>query len=363
MPGLQRIGGSVINRHEFIPDVVWFRDGKGWLVPLNRNENPERWRAMCDADEPIITQVDDGTPFAEDKGLFATSSSSAPTLMAEMIEALHLKPGMKTLEIGTGTGYNAAMLAEIAGARNVTTIEVDLHIAEHARDALERNGYQVAAVVGDGALGYPQNAPYDRLISTASVHTIPYSWVAQVRPAGRIVVPVNFPFGSTGALLTLTVQDDGNATGRFSGKPAFMLIRSQRPLEWGDENGPYDESTTEVDPREPFENDYQARFAVAALVPGCQDGRTFEFEDQDGKPALCVRDESSGSWAAFTRGADKHRVRQHGPRRLWDEIETAYLWWSEEGRPNHERFGMTITGSGQHIWLDSPENLVRPSGS
>lgn len=349
----------MINRHEFIPDVIWVRDDVGWLVPLDRREKPQEWLALCASGEPIITQVDDGTPMKGNKGFLATSSSSAPPIMVEMIEALSLGPGMRTLEIGTGTGYNAAMLAEIAGAHHVTTIEVDSQIAEHARRALARAGCSVTSVTGDGALGYPPNAPYDRLIATVAAHTVPYTWIEQVRPGGRIVAPVNFPFGSTGALLTLAVHEDGTATGRFSGKPAFMLLRSQRPPQWGIQDGPYEESATRVNPREPFEGDYQARFAIAALVPGCQDGRTFEFEDEDGKPAICLRDEESASWATFTPGSERHRIRQHGPRRLWDELETAYQWWIDARRPDHDRFGMTVTKTGQDIWLDSPANPVR----
>ena len=82
------------------------------------------------------------------------------------------------------------MLAHRLGADHVTSIEVDPDVAALARTALLDTGYgEVCTVTGDGALGYPPAAPYDRIMATAAAHRIPYPWVAQTRPGGRILLP------------------------------------------------------------------------------------------------------------------------------------------------------------------------------
>jgi len=92
------------------------------------------------------------------------------------------------LEIGTGTGYNAALFAHRLGPDAVTTIDLDRELTEVARAHLDAYGTPaaraVAVVTGDGALGCPQRAPYDRLIATCELPQIPGAWLAQVRPGG-----------------------------------------------------------------------------------------------------------------------------------------------------------------------------------
>lgn len=97
------------------------------------------------------------------------------------------EPGMSVLEIGTDTGWNAALLAHQLGGANLTSVEIDPGIAAQARTALADAGY--GAVTGDGTLGHLSRAPYDRVISTACVYRVPYPWIAQTRPGGLIVTP------------------------------------------------------------------------------------------------------------------------------------------------------------------------------
>jgi protein-L-isoaspartate(D-aspartate) O-methyltransferase len=98
----------------------------------------------------------------------ATSSASCPDIVAAMLDAGRVEAGMRVLEIGTGTGYTAALLAQRLGARNVTTIEIDSDLAARARAALDSAGYgDVTVITGDGSRGYPDRAPYDRVLSTA----------------------------------------------------------------------------------------------------------------------------------------------------------------------------------------------------
>ncbi len=116
---------------------------------------------------------------------------SAPSIVAEMLEAADLKRGMKVLEIGSGSGYNAALIAEIVGEDNVISIERVPELVAFAKMNLEKAGYQNVRVVhGDGSRGYPEEAPYDRIICTAAAPKIPRAWKEQLKPSGVIVAPI-----------------------------------------------------------------------------------------------------------------------------------------------------------------------------
>ncbi|MEV0403484.1 methyltransferase domain-containing protein [Actinoallomurus sp. NPDC050550] len=226
---------AAVPRELFIPDQIFVSNDHGWLVPLRRSEDPERWQQLVAADNAIITRTAfDPTLPAElcdsttGRGVDATSSSSAPHIMARMIDALELRAGTRVLEIGTGTGYNAAVLAHLLGAENVTSIEIDPAAAEHARRALEKAGYPVRVITGDGEHGHPGSAPYDRIVATAAAHTVPIAWVEQVRPGGVILVPWAPTFHPDWPLCRLVVRPDGTAEGRFVGPSWFMPLRDQR---------------------------------------------------------------------------------------------------------------------------------------
>ena len=115
-----------VPRHPFIPDRIW-DSGE----PVDQAADPGRWQRLVAADDAVVTQVDDGV----DGGWgIPSSSSSAPSIMAAMLDALDVRPGQWVLEVGTGTGWNAALLCELVGdADRVTTIEVDPVLAERAR--------------------------------------------------------------------------------------------------------------------------------------------------------------------------------------------------------------------------------------
>jgi protein-L-isoaspartate(D-aspartate) O-methyltransferase len=218
-----------ISRALFIPDVVYVPGPDYQLVPLRRSEHPERWRRLVGSeDEAVITKV--GPDPLIGKGVVATSSSSSPEIMTAMIDALDLRAGMRVLEIGTGTGYNAAVLAYILGAENVTSIEIDPEVAAQARSALDRAGYPLHVVTGDGANGYAPAAPYDRVVVTASVHTVPHAWIEQTRPGGILLIPWAPTVHPDWPLARLTVTGQGAAEGRFIGQAGFMPLRAQHLL-------------------------------------------------------------------------------------------------------------------------------------
>ena len=361
-----------VPRDAFVPSLVWVDDPRSdGFVAIAREKSESEWRALVDSDVPIVTQVDDGATTAEQVGLRPTSSCSQPSIVAAMLEALDVRPGHRVLEIGTGTGWNAALLAERVGERGkVTSIEIDPAVADHACQALGRTGHRVQVIVGDGTLGYSPGTPYDRIISTASVARIPRMWIQQTRPGGVIVTPWGTDFGDD-ALTRLTTRDDGSAVGRCGRNLTFMRVRSQRrdfvaPSE--EELASAHVSSTERTARELFEmvEFTHAAFTIGLRVPHCY----YTVEDvSTNRRHIELHDVRTRSWARVMMLRDHHpwRVQQFGPRRLWDEVDDAYRWWEGKGRPAAERYGITVEPDGTHkIWLDdpaSPQQWVLPSSS
>jgi protein-L-isoaspartate(D-aspartate) O-methyltransferase len=113
---------------------------------------------------------------------------SQPYIVALMTQALRLRPGDRVLEVGTGSGYAAAVLAELAD--DVTTIECIEPLAEQARERLAAYGERVRVITGDGSLGFAPHAPYDAIVVTAAAPEIPRPLLAQLAPGGRLVIPV-----------------------------------------------------------------------------------------------------------------------------------------------------------------------------
>jgi protein-L-isoaspartate(D-aspartate) O-methyltransferase len=174
--------------------LVAFIDGLGTFhTPRVRDAflTVERHRFLSGVDlstayapKPVVTKrADDGS---------AVSSASSPNVVATMLEQLAAAPGHRILEIGAATGINAALLAELVGPTGeVVTIELDDDLAAGAAANLAATGYgQVRVICGDGALGYPELAPYDRIIVTAGAWDIVSGWWQQLAVGGRLVVPL-----------------------------------------------------------------------------------------------------------------------------------------------------------------------------
>lgn len=152
-----------VPRHLFVPDVV---------------------PTAAYTDQPIVTQHDvDGSPL---------NSSSQPSTTAAILEQLAVAPGDRILEIGTGTGYDAALLAELAGpGGSVATIDIDPVMACEAREHLVSAGYQrVDVLSGDGWSGASARAPFNRVISTVGVWDVSPAWFSQLEAFGMLVVPL-----------------------------------------------------------------------------------------------------------------------------------------------------------------------------
>ncbi|GAA4060178.1 methyltransferase domain-containing protein [Actinomadura miaoliensis] len=360
LPDRWRPAFLAMPRHLFVPGVIWVNADGGGYTARRRDDDPAAWLEAVYTDDAIITQVDDGATPDTEPGRRISSSTSTPSIVASMLGRLQAEPGMRVLEIGTGTGWNAALLAYMVGEQNVTTIEVDSVIAERARKALAEAGVSPTVVTGDGTDGFQDNAPYDRVIATAAVQHVPYSWVAQTRPGGIILTPWGTAYDN-GALVRLVVDEHGAAHGTFvDNTVTFMWLRAQRaprPEPPADLAGAAESTTTLHPDRVAWEN-ISASFAVGVRLPDV----TTKFVDADGgsDDDFTFWAFSGSSWACVdvTDGASAHRVLQHGPRKLWDEIEAAYRWWEQNERPLTGRFGLAVFPDRQYVYLDSLDNPV-----
>lgn len=350
-------GALSVDRELFVPEAIWLPTTGGYRA-VSRADDPQAWRAAVAEDDAIVTQVDDGCTAPGQLGLRSSSSSSQPSLVAAMLEAAHLASGMRVLEIGTGTGWTAALLSDRLGSEAVTTVEVDVTLAEQARAALDRAGLHPTVVTGDGADGHAPAAPYDRVLATCAVGRVPHAWARQCTPGGQILTPWGTEY-SNGALARLTVDENGAATGPFESLTlAFMRLRAQRTdsCPWQDDGpGSPDMTRTSLSSEQVYELiAAPGAFAVGLWMPDCH-----KLVDEDN---LIVRlhDPGSGSWSRceVTAGASSHPVAQHGPRRLWDEVEQAHAWWVAQDKPPLGRLGLTVTAGAQRVWLDDPANTV-----
>jgi protein-L-isoaspartate(D-aspartate) O-methyltransferase len=132
-----------------------------------------------------------------------TTSSSQPAIMALMLERLDLRPGQRVLEIGAGTGYNAALLRELVGpGGQVVSVELDDDVARGARHGLREAGRKARVVVGDGHEGWEPRAPYDRIVVTASSATLPIAWRDQLTDSGLLEVPLRLSDAGPHAIVT-----------------------------------------------------------------------------------------------------------------------------------------------------------------
>ncbi|NWG75584.1 MAG: protein-L-isoaspartate(D-aspartate) O-methyltransferase [Rubrivivax sp.] len=158
--------------------------------------------------QPLRSQAYDDYPLPIGHG----QTISQPYIVALMTDLLHLRPGDRVLEIGTGSGYQAAVLAEL-GAR-VHSIEIIEPLARWAARNLKGAGYgQVQLRVGDGYYGWPEAAPFDAIIVTAAASHVPPPLVKQLKAGGRMVIPVGTAF-LTQHLMLVEKQADGGVTTR-----------------------------------------------------------------------------------------------------------------------------------------------------
>jgi protein-L-isoaspartate(D-aspartate) O-methyltransferase len=150
---------------------------------------------------------------------------SQPYIVALTIAAAEIGEGARVLEVGAGSGYAAAVIGQVA--REVIAIERHPELVELARQRMERLGYDnVRIVEGDGTLGWPEEAPFDAIVAAASGSHVPQCWIAQIKPGGRIVMPIGGPH-STQSLIKVTKDEDGTLDREDLGAVRFVPLIGQ----------------------------------------------------------------------------------------------------------------------------------------
>ncbi len=275
--------------------------------------------------------------------------------MALMLEELLVEKHHRILEIGTGTGYNAAILCSVVGASRVTTVDVDEELVALAAKRLWRLQYRPTVVAGDGARGYSANSPFDRILVTCSTWPIPTEWINQLAVGGMLLCNVRNSLD--GGLVRMTKTADGHASGQFLPHTAYFMSMHGS----GAEQPPVSELVRTV-----TQPTGDVRDTVIPPDLGDDSFRLFaSLHLQDvvwfGSPGTATVEEapslvglSDGSWARTDLANGRARVAQHGERRLWDIFESAYQQWSDLGRPRRGRYGISITPDEQWAWLDEP---------
>jgi protein-L-isoaspartate(D-aspartate) O-methyltransferase len=283
-------------------------------------------------DEPLVTRLDEwGMP---------VSSSTMPSLMAGMLETLDLAGGERVLEIGTGTGYNAALLCHRLGGHNVVSIDIDPALVNDARGRLAGLGYHPTLAAADGAGGYPSGGPYDRIISTCSWPRVPAAWIRQVREGGTIMVNV-FRGLYGGGIAVLGVRD-GQASGGFMPRfGGFMPTRTmpgpgrlRAPRLHDGERRPV------LIGRQILDDPSVDGFSLVAALR--IDAVRIPRRSAGGVEQLWLHGRD-GSWACL----EHDDVVQGGPVNLWDLIEAAYQRW--RAAAPHPKAALTVTADGRHL--------------
>jgi protein-L-isoaspartate(D-aspartate) O-methyltransferase len=326
-------------------------DGGSVAVGAGAGAVTEAGLAGAYRDEALVTALlPDGHG-----GLAAVSSSTQPSLMVGMLDALDLGNHPRVLEIGTGTGYNAALMCHVLGDAAVHSVDVDPALVDTARARLDSLGHHPLLAVGDGRAGLPGHAPYDRIIATCAFPEVPWAWAEQLVAGGLLLVDVKV--GLLAGNLALLRRTPDRLEGRFLPAWAgFMAVRDRdRPPVWQEADPPVGptegETETALDPH-----------PLAASVPwflaqiGLPPVVTFRRFGPDLAGARFVA--ADGAWCAVsppdTRG--RRSVTWGGPRCLWDDVERAHALWRAHRRPSWDRIGLTVTPDRTHtVWLDRPD--------
>lgn len=334
-----------VPRHLFVERFFISDEARGWTAVEHDPgcPKPEHLTTIY-SDEALVTRLRDSE---------VVSSSSQPALVAHMLQLLELRPGMRVLEIGAGTGFNAGLLAEIVGdPALVTTLDIQPDVVEHARRSLVRAGYGAVAVqCRDGFAGAPEAAPFDRIVATVGCPDLSPRWAEQLAPAGCMLIPLR----QAGANPLVRVwREDGQGKadvllGQVVGFSGFMAVQGTLadPAYFaGWAAPPADRPEDEVRPLWP---DLGGRRLDFWFYLGVRDPRTRMFRWLS---SFGLTDGATGSAARVERD------RLVGSPALLGELDVLYTEWQMIGCPNMRRFGLRFFPADASV---APAPALRPA--
>jgi protein-L-isoaspartate(D-aspartate) O-methyltransferase len=337
-------------RHHFLDHVfVYQQRAEGWQEVSTREPGPSELDLLY-SDRALITRLgaDGGQPVP-------ISSSSQPSLMAEMLEDLRPTLGNKVLEVGAGTGYNAALLAHVVGAGSVHSVDVDRAVLVEAAAHLEQ--YEERGVRlhhHDGRLGLPDAAPFDRVMVTAATPDLEPAWLEQLDDGGRLVAPVVFAPGM--AFVVRGEVRRGVFDGVLTRGAYFMPLRTE-------EEAPHDESETpgltgpwktRPAPWAGWFDRQRPRLALGSFVQalafyGWVRGANVLYRGGAGLSGYGVEADGAACWFA----SEDWQV--NGPEGQ-DLAETLWQAWLRAGGPWPSEYRLTAA---QGVWEPPPQAYLR----
>ncbi len=348
-----------IPRHAFI-DYYYAHNPAGteteqWRrIERPSGEDVERWLEGIYANVPLVTAFDEaGMP---------SSSSSSPDIMAFMLEALQLRPGMRVLEIGTGTGYNAALLAHIVeDPQLIFSVEINsllAHAAQEKLDAVVGKGTTVH--VGNGLGGYSPGASFDRIIATGSYHKVPLPWLDQLKEGGVLVMNLGRDRASSMGLLRLEkIGSTREARGKFLSPAYFLQLREPGQASGRDIRSQFSQnvrrpviakfsiSRAVFDPA--LLMDMQFAFLVSCELPYAS--LTWIPKQEDMPFTLNLFDTESDTIVLFrtTEEAGVWEVQVRGAIQTWERLLQAFQRWVSLGRPVMTDYVFEVDEDGRQV--------------
>ena len=327
-----------------------------WLTVHADSTAPDEYLAKVYQNEPLVTKIDErGWP---------VSSSSQPSAMAKMLEALDVKPGQRVLEIGTGSGYNAALLTALTGnAHNVVTIEQDEILATQARQALKHViGSEVKVVCGDGFPGWEQEAPYERILATASVSTLPYAWLEQLKLGGKLVMDLQGSLAS-GFLVGEKMAD--GFIGHFLAEPLhFMPLYTEAlPATKVDIASISQQSCSSsilLEKNNPFPEklfDSAFRWFLQWRICGCQVSMQKQVQRKTGLmiQSIFILDPKSKALMRLqqTAGEEIWHGEVYNSPHFWEDIQQTYEDFLSLNEPHQQEYQLVVEGKEPFLLIGS----------
>ncbi|WP_436788705.1 methyltransferase domain-containing protein [Yinghuangia sp. YIM S10712] len=338
-----------VRREHFVPDGYFVEvEGSGFTAWRPVMPNDKEWQSGCYADEALVTQIAGTIAPRDITGVIRrepTSSTSMPCLVTFTLERADLAPGHRVLELGAGTGWQAALLCAIVGEDNVVTVDTDPTIAAQARTHLYATGHHPTVVVGDGRRGYPEGGPYDRVLATFGVARVSPDWLAQTTPGGIIIANLRGRL-EPGGLARLVVHDDGTATGRFVSESSYMRARQElapRHAMLPDVSSGTSRPTS-LNPKVLHDN--AAKLVAESVTSGVQ---WFAGLDVGDGPADWFIDQDTGAYAVVRETGGEFTVTEPPANPFWHRIEHAVGAWLDAGSPETTTLTLTVDTTGHTI--------------